>query len=170
MTITVLAGSYQETAAFARQMGLGYGIRHVVNAKTLSGARPREIHVLPSFYRRRDFHAVNMMLKRIERKWSGVKRIEYEMTAAGTYVVASPGGFPLEVPVEPAPAAPDATPAPVDPKEERVNALSQPDISKDAVPGQIPIAEALADVPEAPAAAQNFRSDPDDDALSFLDD
>lgn len=152
MTVTVLAGSYQETNAFARQKGLGYGVRHIVNAKTLEGARPTEIHVLPSFYTRRDFHAVNAMLKRVVRKAHQPRRIEYELQRTGIYVVASEAKNSLEATKSAEP------PAPADPKVDRVNALSAPDTSKDAVPGQIPIGEALK------------GATPAEDPLAFLDD
>jgi hypothetical protein len=156
MTITVLAGSYKETNAFARQKGLGFGIRHIVSARTLEGARPTEIHVLPSFYARRDFHAVNATLKRVVRKVHDPKRVEYELTDDGEYVVASAPeialGEPEVVKSKPKPRAkpalkPRAKPkTKAEPKTPRVNAVVE-DTSADAVPGQIAIDELAPDAP-----------------------
>lgn len=187
MTITVLAGSHQETNAFARQKGLGYGVRHIVSARTLEGARPRELHVLPSFYKRRDVHAINATLKRVMRRSPGCRRIEYELLDSGVYVVASGVEAALEAPdAPPAPAAREPK-AKVDPKKARVNAVSGADTSKDAVPGQLAIEDLAPDAPpvaefaDAEAAheadeeadrllaEQNFRSAPSDDSLDFLD-
>lgn len=191
MTTIVLSKSFQETNAFMRQKGLGYGPRHVVNKDSLRGSTPTEIHVLPSFYERRDIHAVEAALARAVRKSHNCTRIEYEKSpVSGTWIVASDSEKLVDPPVNPEPAKPDVFGADTEPVV---------DTSKDAVPGQTSLSEFLEKPDSAELvgnrpmsdqdvqrgqevwsewdqkgrteheAAQNFRSSPSDDELDFLD-
>lgn len=127
MTALVLSGSYTETSRFASQHKLGYGVRHIVSAEGLAGRRPTSIHILPSYYDRRDIHATNAALKKLRRRVAHITPIEYDRID-GVWVVK--GSAPTQETSNPL----GESPAPV------------PDESKDAVPGQIPIEEAVGDL------------------------
>lgn len=78
MTV-VLTGSFPETAKFARAKGLR-NIRHIVDRDALAAMNTfmvDVVHVLPSFYDRRDVHTLEDDLKRTDRQFVGFKRIEW---------------------------------------------------------------------------------------------
>lgn len=126
MTALVLSGSYTETSRFASQHKLGYGVRHIVSAEGLAGRRPTSIHILPSYYDRRDIHATNAALKKLRRRVAHITPIEYDQID-GVWVVK--GTAPLDS--SGTSSSLEVVPAPA------------PDESKDAVPGQIPIEEVI---------------------------
>lgn len=77
MSIIVLSGKHTDTAAFKKQAGLPTTVRHIVNRDSLPPFA-RTLHVLPSFYDRRDVHAVEAQLRRLSRKVpGGLKRLEW---------------------------------------------------------------------------------------------
>lgn len=142
MTALVLSGSYTETSRFASQHKLGYGVRHIVSAEGLAGRRPTSIHILPSYYDRRDIHATNAALKKLRRRVAHITPIEYDRID-GVWVVK--GAVAESVQESETPAE---TPAPV------------PDESKDAVPGQIPIEEAIGETPPSTPIVVMYDAEP----------
>lgn len=77
MSTIVLSGKHTDTAAFKRQAGLPTTVRHIVNCDSLPPFA-RTVHVLPSYYGRRDVHAVEARLRRLDRKVpGGLKRLEW---------------------------------------------------------------------------------------------
>jgi hypothetical protein len=74
--VIVLAGSYAETGKFADQLN-ERGIFHVVNRDKIRGLNPGVVHILPSFYDRRDFHALNAELERMKRNGAALQLIEW---------------------------------------------------------------------------------------------
>lgn len=71
MKIVVLSGKYAETKRFVKATNLPPHTPHIVNADRLRGiGSPRwrtEVHILPSYYDRRDLASIERMLKRAER-------------------------------------------------------------------------------------------------------
>lgn len=84
----VLSGSYAETGKFADQENLR-GIFHIVNRDAIRGLNPGVVHILPSFYQRRDFHAVNVELERMKRNGAALEVIDWAKTPGGEYVKAN---------------------------------------------------------------------------------
>lgn len=74
--IIVLSGSFAETAKFAKQQGLR-NVRHIVDHTALRGPHPKRVHLLPSYLRRRDVHAINSELRRYARHPSPPEVVSY---------------------------------------------------------------------------------------------
>ena len=152
MTALVLSGSFQETRRFAQQEKLGHGIRHITSRETMTGLRPNSIHILPSFYTRRDRHALAAELKHVQRRVRHVKPIVYDYdreTKAWT-PKQSPevAADPVATEHDDAALAGEATPTAI--SSLVVDAVVEKDTSKDAVPGQTALEEHIEDddVPE----------------------
>ena len=145
MTALVLSGSFQETRRFAQQEKLGHGIRHITSRETMTGLRPNSIHILPSYFARRDVHALNAELKHVQRRVRHVKPIVYDYdreTKAWTPKQESaPATQAASPPPEPTPTAISSL---------VVDAVIEKDTGKDAVPGQTALEEHIEDddVPE----------------------
>ncbi len=67
MKTVILAGSIGEHNKFASQEGIR-GAWHIVNRDRLRGLRPQVIHILPSYFARRDRHAIEAELRHIRRR------------------------------------------------------------------------------------------------------
>lgn len=86
MGILVLSGSRQETMDFVKQQGLPTNVRHIVNKETVPTGLPvSQIFVLPSYYKRRDYHAVEERVKRVIRRCHDVEVLEFVPTPSGGY-------------------------------------------------------------------------------------
>lgn len=78
MTVLVLSGNNKDTQSFITQEGLGSSVRHVVNKESIpSGITILTIHVLPSYYDRRDYHAVQENVTRVIRRCHDVQVLDY---------------------------------------------------------------------------------------------
>lgn len=78
--IIVIAGSFAETAAFARQQGMR-NVSHVVNRDKIKGLRPTTVHLLPGYWKRRDIHAINVELANFKRMRPPAEFVEWVKNA-----------------------------------------------------------------------------------------
>lgn len=121
MPAIVLSASRQESAKFIAQEGLGSAARHVVSKDTLPYPNSvSDIHILPSYRDRRDYHAVESALRHLKRKAHDVREFKWVRTPDGDFVRAD-------------------VPRQADPIEDAPDPASIEDTSKDAVPGQLSI-------------------------------
>lgn len=78
MKVVVLSGKYAETKRFVAAMNLPPHTPHIVNADRLRGIGGRdfatEVHILPSYFERRDQGAIENMLRGAERRGNVARR------------------------------------------------------------------------------------------------
>lgn len=152
----VLSSSYAETGKFADQENLR-GIFHINNRDAIRGLNPGVVHILPSYYDRRDFHSVNAELERMKRNGAALEVIEWERYPGGVFARADGAGVPED--------AYDVDP-PVNPQKSEP-AISPPFIDEQPWPASNEAV--IEDVQASQLAALSAAPAADDDFFAMLD-